>query len=165
MVALLEPAPWEHVWPLLAVLVVGATWWVLAHRRSQARLLTAIELTVLILVMLLVAGHYLLPATARAHREYYQGKDQFQWVEQLTSGDAAAKSEAVAALCEILKSSKTSVRWYIVQELGAAGRDAEAARPILVKILYVEDDPVLREYTQYAIEQIDNASLPLEGKR
>src|SRR3954447_15538694 len=91
--------PSDVLWLLPTLVVAGALCWVVLQRCRGERVPIAWKIFLVIGVMIL-ATHYLLPSTARAHRAYYQGKSQFEWADQLRRGDTTAKSEAVAALCE-----------------------------------------------------------------
>jgi hypothetical protein len=102
----------------------------------------------------------LFPPVERAHREYYHGKDQFQWASQLAADDVASRHEAIAALCEIVRTSTHLVtRWWIVQELGGHGPEAKEAIPVLAELIKGEDDE-LRFQARRAIQQIDPAAPP-----
>jgi hypothetical protein len=97
--------------PLASALIAV---WMLLRRGKQSKKVIAAEWLVAGLLMAYFLDHVLFPPVARVRREYYQGKDQFAWVSQLGARDEKTRREAVLALCEMLKASRTSVRWWIV---------------------------------------------------
>lgn len=65
---------------------------------------------------------------------YYDGKDQFYWLEQLESGPASARPAAIPALCSLLERKPFPCRSTIISALARCGGDARPAIPILEKL-------------------------------
>jgi hypothetical protein len=142
--------------------------WLLWRAHKQRKQTNIILGAVLGLFIIMSFVGWCLPPIAKVHSEYYQGKDQFEWASDLASPDARTRHEAMLALCEILKSSKSTVRLWIVPRLGDQGPEAKEAVPILIEFLK-DDDPVLhediifREEIREAIQKIDpsaSAKIP-----
>lgn len=152
---LIVPEP-LGLWDWFVVALIGAVFlflmWLCLRRRSLIRYGIAVLLAGLMLVALLF------PSVERAHREYYQGHDQFWWVSQLRVGDKAARNEAILALSDILRSSKyTPTRCWIVQELVGHAYEAKELLPVLTEMLK-EDDNLLRYQLEETIQQIQAAA-------
>jgi hypothetical protein len=123
-----------------------------AVHRSRRPRLTLIHL-LLGLGLLGVAIGLLLPLVSRVPRERYQGRDQFQWAAALQSGDAAARRQAAAALCEIMRRhpSKQGVRWVVSDALSEAG--AVEAVPALEE-MRLSGDEDLRRVAEVTLERL-----------
>jgi hypothetical protein len=65
---------------------------------------------------------------------YYDGKDQFYWLEQLEFGPESARPTAITALCSLLERKPFPCRSTIIPALADCGGDARPAIPILEKL-------------------------------
>jgi hypothetical protein len=160
MVGMLPPSPLEALWLALAVLSLVLFVWAIARRRRRACWVTILQLTVATLLVVPFLAYALFPPINRAHREYYLGKDQFEWTAQLWATNPTARQHAVSVLCQMIRSSKTgSVRYSIVQGLGERGPEAKNALPVLKELLNDRDD-LLRDVAREAIRYIERENLP-----
>jgi hypothetical protein len=65
---------------------------------------------------------------------YYDGKDQFYWLEQLEYGPESARPTAINALSSLLERKPFPCRLTIITALAKCGGDARPAIPILEKL-------------------------------
>jgi hypothetical protein len=98
------------------------------------------------------------PPVARLPREYYQGKDQFEWAALLQSGDLPDRDQAITALCEILKENQNhpSVSVYGVALSALIEAKAKNALRTLTNLLDTVDSRWNAE-VKHAIELIELA--------
>jgi hypothetical protein len=139
---------------IVASAVVTSTLW---HRKRVATWLTVVELLFAGIALGALAW-VLSEPVATARREYYRGRDQFEWASELKASESERRHQAVVALCELLKSSHSGVRWWCVQQLGSAGAEAKSALPVLWQLLQeetIDDDQSFRDLVRYAIQQIE----------
>ncbi len=114
--------------------------WIVAYRKQQSKRASAAQCVVFVVIFAGGVLGGLFPPVARMSREYYAGKDQFEWIKLLHSPDESTRNEALVALCEMLQSSRAfSTRNVILQSLGHCGKNAEAALPTLRQLLCDED--------------------------
>jgi hypothetical protein len=101
---------------------------------------------------------FLVPSRARIPREYFEGKDQFEWAEILESSKGPTREKAIEALCELLKRApqKTSVREVALHAL--VGAQAKEAIPFLTELLKSADE-YFRYKIERAIEEISQAPM------
>jgi prepilin-type N-terminal cleavage/methylation domain-containing protein len=127
------------------------------NNRPRRRQFTLIE----VLVGLGVVGIlilFLAPLISLHPREWYGGKDQYEWAAALRSEDPEKREEAVAALCEIMRRrpAKLGVRQFVGQALVEA--KAVEAVPALREMLQ-SDDEDLRGEARRALQQLDPKAL------
>jgi hypothetical protein len=65
---------------------------------------------------------------------YYQGKDQFYWLQRLQFESSSERRQAVTALCSLLERRPFPCRSTIIPALAECGPDAAPAIPILQKL-------------------------------
>jgi hypothetical protein len=73
---------------------------------------------------------------------YYDGKDQFYWLEQLEFGPDSARPSAITALCSLLERKPFPCRSTIIPALADCGGDARLAIPILEKLTMDTEESV-----------------------
>jgi prepilin-type N-terminal cleavage/methylation domain-containing protein len=97
-------------------------------------------LMVLGIVAILLA--FALPG-ARAGCVYYDGKDQFYWLEIVERGQGAQRKKAIAALCKLLEGRPFPCRSTIIPTIAKCGSDAKVAIPVL-KTLTADSEESVR---------------------
>ena len=166
-----DASPWEDwvvmLLPFAIAMVILV--WMIIRRGNQSRPALIAQRVVIGLLIGVFVLLLLLPSVERTHREYYKGKDQFQWLAQLRSGDKPARHEAILALGEILKAAKSSqaamTRYWVAQELTNYGREARIILPVLAELLERNDDGILHERLKLTIQQTKAATgsrVPIE---
>ena len=159
MFGLLPRSPYQTLWELLGILCLLLVVWIGFRGRRQSRRANVIQIAIAVALSPFLTSF--VPSIERAHREYYEGMDQFEWFGQLRSDDKAVRDKAYFALCQILKRplrvhKGASTRWWIAQELGECGPIAKPAMPTLIELL-ADEDEILRDIAAAAIDKIDAA--------
>jgi hypothetical protein len=143
--------PW-----LLSLAAIAATLFCWAAFRSRWRPSwgAAIQMWVTFLLLIYLLAAWMFLPVARIPREYYEGKDQFEWAGILRSADGQTRERAITALCDLLKreSGKDAVRSIAVRALLDAG--AKEAIPVFHQVLKSEDED-LRSRARYVLDRID----------
>jgi hypothetical protein len=99
---------------------------------TRPRRFTLVELLVVTAIIgMLVA---MLAPVGGTGLVYYDGKDQFYWLEQLEFGPESARPTAITALCSLLERKPFPCRSTIIPALADCGGDARPAIPILEKL-------------------------------
>jgi hypothetical protein len=124
------------------------------QQRSDAWFKPSLIGALVIIAVIAIVVAMLMPARSRIPREYFEGRDQFEWAEILEAGDPGERSKAIVALCELMKRTppKSSVRPVAVHALVNA--NARQAIPALREMLQGEDED-LRNHAKRALQQID----------
>src|SRR5438552_4723888 len=103
-------------------------------RSRRPRGFTLIELLVVIASIACLLA-WLLPQANSRPRAYFEGKDQYQWMQELrTTADDGHRQYATHALCRILDEAKFPCRCLIIDALARQGPYAHEAIPILERI-------------------------------
>jgi hypothetical protein len=125
--------------------------------RSYRRTALAFTLTELLVAIGLIAVllALLLPSARKMPRAYYQGKDQFHWMNLLHDDDPSNDEEAVKALSHILLEARFSCRCLILDSLARAGPRARGAVPSLQAMLEREQDRELWEQVRNTLARIE----------
>src|SRR5262249_48602204 len=118
----LLPYPWELAFTLAPLVAVAVAVWLLVRQRGRPGPYSRIERIAIVALLVLFLLLLVFRPVARAPREYFQGRDQFEWVTGLHSPDMQTRRQALTALCTILKTSRSpSLQSWIVQEVGKQG--------------------------------------------
>ncbi len=89
---------------------------------------------------------------------YYDGKDQFYWLNRLKRGEASDKGQAVKALCTLLEGHPFPCRSTIIPALATCGQDAEMAIPILER-LATDREEAVREAADKALHKLKTGAF------
>ncbi len=88
------------------------------------------------------------------NREYFEGKDQVQWVSELQSSDPNKRNLAIYALCEMVKRPDPKHRMSLVRALGFFGGEAKQVEET-IRGLLPTDDEELEEACEVALKKIE----------
>jgi hypothetical protein len=90
---------------------------------------------------------------------FYEGRDQFYWLDQLEYGDPPARDRALNALCTLLEGRPFPCRATIVAAIAEIGEDGATAVPVLTKLARSEEEGV-RNAAVEALKRLRPASAP-----
>lgn len=113
--------------------------------KAEPRRLTLIEF----LVVLLIVGSLveILPV-AGTGLVFYEGKDQFYWIERLEFGPASEREATIDALCALLEGKPFLCRTTIIPAIAKCGDDAKTAIPVLEKLASDSENSVSKAATE-----------------
>jgi hypothetical protein len=155
MVAILQPDPFTEWLQLFIIILFLGLAGVLA-KNARKNQVSYWKLGMALICVVVAVGILFTPTGARIDRLFYHGKDQFYWSQELQSADPARKQEAIVALTSMIRSSKSSARYWVIQQLAECGPEAISAIPALAEVAHDPNEAlVIRERALQAIDQIN----------